>query len=500
MGEGRIMPTDYNPLYGMKTTPAAPTPAAPKTGPAKVIADAKAGIEKITGGYTPLATDTKYAGMWADTITITGTDRNLAKEIEAANLGYSKEYIASRGGLNSQGYWNDVPLSGQLTAEEQKAVRLPDGTTNTQAMAGILQKKAYDEAIANGGDPTDVLNKLKGQWGDLFDSSIGGTKGTGGYDANGNPVVGGSYNSNGTLATPSAGGAASNPIDNERRDAFAAIRKVLLTYGFNEAEMAEIDKYISTTLTNPRIGPEQALIDMRSLNAYKTRFAGNEARVKAGMNAYSESDYLKQEDSYLQYLKAGGVETLGNRGLYASLIAGAVAPDEVGKRINIAVNRVQNSDPEIKRQMQKFYPGIKDKDIVAYFLDPAAALPELEKKATAGEIGAAAFGQGFNQGTSAEDIAKYKASAEDLTAFGIDRVAALQGYSNIGAVLPTSEKLSNIYNEADIKYNQATGESEFMKSNADAAEKRRRLKSLERAAFNADSGVSKASFGSQNQY
>jgi hypothetical protein len=262
----------------------------------------------------------------------------------------------------------------------------------------------------------------------------------------------------------------------------------------------KIDKYISTTLTNPRIGPEQALIDMRGLNAYKTRFAGNEARVKAGMNAYSEADYLKQEDSYLQYLKAGGVESLGNRALYASLIAGAVAPDEVGKRINIAVNRVQNSDPEIKRQMQKFYPGIKDKDIVAYFLDPAAALPELEKKATVSEIGAAAFGQGFNQGTTAEDIAKYKASAEDLAAFGIDRAGALQGYSNIGAVLPTSEKLSNIYNEADIKYNLATGESEFMKSNAGAAEQRRRLKSLERAAFNADSGVSKATFGSQNQF
>ena len=497
MGEGRIMATKPS------APKPAPKPAAPKaasvpakTPAGKTVSTINAGIQEITGGYKPIATPKDATGMQG--VGITGTDRNVAKEIEAFKLGYSQEYIASRGGLNSQGYWNDVPVSGQLTAEEQKSVLLPNGTVNTGAMAAILQKKAYDEAIANGGDPTDVLNKLKNQWGDLFDSSIGSNKGSkGGYDANGNPVTGGSYNSDGSLAASGASGAASNAIDNERRDAFAAIRKTLLTYGFTESEMAEIDKYISTTLTNPRIGAEQALIDMRSLNAYKARFAGNEARVKAGMNAFSEADYLRQEDSFLQYLKAGGVESLGNRALYSGLIGGAVAPDEVGKRINLAVNRVQNSDPEIKRQLQKFYPTITDKDMVAYFLNPTAALPELQKKTTAAEIGAAASNQGLNKSVAAEDIALYRKSAEDLAAYGIDRAAALEGYTNIATVLPTSQKLSSIYKESDINYTQQTAESEFLKSNVDAAEKRRQLKALETAAFSGTSGTSKVSFASQ---
>ena len=481
MGEGWLMATKDKDIK-----PKAPTP---KTPAGKTVSDINAGINKITGGYSPAVTPANATGMFGGT-GITGTDRNAAKEIEAYKLGYSKEYIASRGGINAQGYWNDVPLSGQLTAQEQKSVLLPNGTVNTQAMADILQKKQIAELVARGMSVEEATKKISAQYGIYGVKSSGSTGGTGGYDANGNPVAGGTYNADGTLATSSAAGVENNAVTNERRDAFAAIRKTLLTYGFTDAEMAEIDKYISSTLTNPRIGPEQAVIDMRALNAYKSRFAGNEARVKAGKNALSESDYLAQEDSYLQYLKAGGVDSLGNRGLYASLIGNAVAPEEVGKRINIAVNRVQNSDPEIKHQMQKFYPGITDKDIVAYFLNPEAALPELEKKATAAEIGAAAYGQGLNRGITDADIANYRKAAEDLAAYGIDRAGALEGYANIGAVLPTSQKLSSIYNEADIKYNQATGESEFFKSNADAAEKRRRLKSLERAAFSGDSGVS----------
>ena len=469
MGEGRIM--------------------APK----KKVSPIADQIKEITGGYKPIATPKDATGMQG--AGITGTDRSVAKEIEAAKIGYSAEYIASRGGINSQGYFNDVPLSGQLTAAEQKAVRLPDGSTNTQAMADILQKKQIDELVAKGMDLADATKKVSSQYGEYGVPLV--TKGTGGYDANGNPVVGGSYNSDGSPVTQSGTGSALGTVDNERRDAFAAIRKTLLTYGFTESEMAEIDKYISATLTNPRIGAEQALIDMRSLNAYKARFAGNEARVKAGMNAFSEADYLRQEDSFLQYLKAGGVESLGNRALYSGLIGGAVAPDEVGKRINLAVNRVQNSDPEIKRQLQKFYPTITDKDMVAYFLNPTAALPELQKKTTAAEIGAAASNQGLNKSVAAEDIALYRKSAEDLAAYGIDRAAAIEGYANIGTVLPVSEKLSSIYKASDVNYTQETAESEFLKSNASAAEKRRQLKALETAAFSGSSGTSKVSFASQ---
>lgn len=50
-------------------------------------------------------------------------------------------YVASRGGVNAQGYYNDVPAYQQLTANERASVTLSNGHINTQAMLDILNRK-----------------------------------------------------------------------------------------------------------------------------------------------------------------------------------------------------------------------------------------------------------------------------------------------------------------------------------------------------------------------
>ena len=451
--------------------------------PKKKVSPIADQIKEITGGYKPIATPKDATGMQG--AGITGTDRSVAKEIEAAKIGYSAEYIASRGGINSQGYFNDVPLSGQLTAAEQKAVRLPDGSTNTQAMADILQKKQIDELVAKGMDLADATQRVASQYG-IYGTKI--STSSGGYDANGNPVTGGSFNSDGTPANLSGSGQLNDGINNERRDAFAAITTTLKTYGFTDAEMSELQTYLNTVLINPAIGPKQALLDMRQLNAYKARFAGNESRVKAGLNALSESEYLLQEDSYSQYLKSWGVPELGSRAQYASLIAGDVSATELNKRLDLAVTRVKKSDPEIFKQLQNYY-GITESDMVKYVLKPGEMLPELQRKVTAAEIGTAAKAQGLDFGAS---------RAEGLAAYGIDRTQAIAGYGSIGEILPTATKLGNIYSESGITYDQTAGEQEFFKANASAAQKRKQLKELETSAFKGSSGTAGSkSFASQ---
>jgi hypothetical protein len=51
------------------------------------------------------------------------------------------EYVASRGGINSEGYYNDVDAHRQLTANERIAVTNKDGTINTGAMLQRLKEK-----------------------------------------------------------------------------------------------------------------------------------------------------------------------------------------------------------------------------------------------------------------------------------------------------------------------------------------------------------------------
>jgi hypothetical protein len=266
----------------------------------------------------------------------------------------------------------------------------------------------------------------------------------------------------------------------EKRDAFALIQDTMRSYGFTDAEMSELSGFIEKQIIDPNIGPNMAILNMRNLGVYKARFAGNEALVKAGKNALSEYDYLQQENAYDEYFKAYGVGNLSTRAQKATLIGNSVSALEVDKRLNLAVKRVQGSDPEILKQLKAYYPSITDKDLVSYFLNPEATRIDLERKVTASEISSAAVGQGFTSGTSL--------NALGLADYGVDRAAALEGYANVAAVLPEATKLGNIYGETNIKYDQMAGEEEFLKASDAAKRKRTTLASKERAIFEGSAG------------
>lgn len=418
-------------------------------------------------------------------LTITGTERNMAKEREAMNIGYTKEYIASRGGINSQGYFNDTPLSGQLSAAEYKSVTKPDGSIDTRAQAKILQEKEIAELVKGGMSIAEATSKVTSKWGEFALPNV-----VGGYDKNGNPVVGGQYDASGKFVGTTTGGTTVGGSDNvsqEKRDAFALVEQTMRSYGFNETELTEILNYVKTGLLNPRMGANQLVIELRNLPSYKTRFAGNETRRAAGLNALSEAEYLAQEKDYSETLRRYGQQRLANRAQFATLIGNDISNTELGSRVSMAVNRLANANPAIKSQLKAFYPTINDSDIVAFFLSPKEALPELEAKVTTAEIGATAAQYGLEA-----DLAR----ATELQKYGVDLARARQGYENIAQVLPRTEMLSDIYKQAGIDYTQATAEAEEFKGLASARRARNQLAQLEAAAFSGASGLGRTSLTS----
>jgi hypothetical protein len=445
--------------------------------PKKKVSPIAEQIQEITGGYKPIATPKDATGMQG--VGITGTDRNIAKEIEAFKLGYSQEYIASRGGLNSQGYFNDVALSGQLTAEEQKQVRLPNGNTNTQAMADILQKKQIAELVSKGLSVSEATKQVSAQYGEFGVPLV-----TGGYDANGNPVAGGSFNADGSPAKPVSGGSGPSNISAERRDAFSMIKSTLITYGFTEAETKELDAFIESIITDVKIGPELAKIKLREQPTYQARFAGNKARVAKGFNALTEAQYLQQETDYAQTLSSYGVGQLSSRSQFSTFIENNTSVTEVGRRLNASVRRVKNADPTILENLKRLYPTITDTDIVSYFLKPVETIEELERKTTVAEIGATA------QQYKMEETGLTK--FEDLQRYGVNLATARAGYSNIAEELPTATKLGNVYNETGITYGQTEAEAEQFKDSAEAKRKKQKLIETEKASFQGSSGVGAA--------
>jgi hypothetical protein len=283
-------------------------------------------------------------------------------------------------------------------------------------------------------------------------------------------------------------------ISDATRDAFAALRDLFASYGL-EGLAGEISDYMAQGLT-----AGEALIKLKTnpSGAYAKRFAGNFTRIKNGLNAISEAAYIGLENSYADTLKRYGLGNMvslnreDNYKKFADYIAGDISADEFKDRVDTVVTRVKNADPSIKSTLKSFYPEITDTDLVGYFLNPKENLPKLQEKVTASEIGAAALGAGAGLTTNVT-------TATDLARYGIDKEEAREGYSTIAGVLPTATKLGDIYNETGVRYAQAEGEAEVFKGSQDAATKRKRLASMERAAFSGSSGVNQSTLNRTTQ-
>jgi hypothetical protein len=274
----------------------------------------------------------------------------------------------------------------------------------------------------------------------------------------------------------------------EKRDSYKLLETTMRSYGFTESELQEILNYMQKGLTDPNMGPNQMLLDLRNLKSYQARFAGNEERRGRGLNALSEADYLQQERDFSDTLRQYGVQRFATRGQFATFIGNAVSNAEVGRRAKIAVERLQMGDPAILRQFRIYYPNITDSDIVSYFLNPKEVLPELEAKTTTSEIGATAKQYGLNA-----DLTR----ASELQRYGVDLAEARVGYQAISERLPRGQELSKIYKESGIDYSQDVAEEEQYKGTASAKRAREKLYGLEAASFSKETGLTPVSLTSR---
>ena len=265
----------------------------------------------------------------------------------------------------------------------------------------------------------------------------------------------------------------------EFKDAYALLEATFRDYGL-ESLVPTIKGYMERDL-----GPEQATLELRSAPEYIARFKGNQLRLAAGKNALREDIYLATERAYDETLTSYGqanyfgIDRQAKQLKMAEVIGNDISADEFKSRVDLAVARVSNADPTIKKLLKDFYPSINDADLVGYFLSPSEGLPKLTEKVTSAEIGSAFLGQ---------NLAYTQQRSTELARYGIDRADALKGAAQIADVLPEATKLGNIYGETGIKYDQMAGEEEFLKASDAAKRKRTTLASKERASFEGSAG------------
>jgi hypothetical protein len=218
---------------------------------------------------------------------------------------------------------------------------------------------------------------------------------------------------------------------------------------------------------------------------YKERFKANDARRAKGLTALTPSEYLNLEDNYRQVLRSYGLTQFDNDAYVSQFLANDVSVAELSNRVVTAVQRVRNADPAVSSMLRNYY-GIGQNDLVAYVLDPNQQFQKIERQVAASEIGVAAARQGINAGVSV---------AEQLAAQGITQAEAQRGYATIADILPTAEKLSDIYGTTLEGYGLGEAEQEVFNQLASAQRKRQRLTQREIAEFSGQSGVARTSLG-----
>jgi len=261
------------------------------------------------------------------------------------------------------------------------------------------------------------------------------------------------------------------------RDAYLAVKALFKNYGL-ESLSDNIYNYVKDGFSADTIS-----LLLQDTSEYKERFAGNEARKKAGLPVLSPAEYLSVEASYRQIMASAGLPVgfYDQNSDFATWIGKNTSPSEIQSRVDLATQATILAAPGYKQALNQM--GISDSDLTAYFLNPTKALPYLQKSAATAAVGAEALNQGLTFD---------KAYAEQLALMGIGQEEARQGYSQVATELETFQALGQIYGE---DWGQRQSEEAIFEGDADALKTKGRLLSRERGAFSGATGTGRAGLG-----
>jgi hypothetical protein len=244
----------------------------------------------------------------------------------------------------------------------------------------------------------------------------------------------------------------------------------------------DVEEFIKDGLSKSEL-----TLKLRGTQTYQKRFAANADRVKNGLAAISEAEYIGLEDQYQNIMRNYGLPEsyyakgdFGTQAGFQKFIANDVSATELEDRIMTGQERVLNSNPEVLAALKQFYPGITNGDVLAYTLDPTNALTEIKRKVTSAEIGGAALQAGLKTTMT---------RADELAQAGINKAQAQQGFETVAGGAPRGGQLASIYGENP--YTQTTAETEVfgLSGKTEAATQRKKLTGLEKATFSGQSGA-----------
>jgi hypothetical protein len=206
--------------------------------------------------------------------------------------------------------------------------------------------------------------------------------------------------------------------------ATAILRSGLAKYGLESLYDAVWSKYTKGEI--PLDDADSFVYAIKNEDAYKKRFAGNEARKAKNLPELSPSTYLNLEEEYKQILSSNSLPAgfYDERADFEKLIGNDVSVFELNNRLKDAYRLVKDAPTDVTEKLRTMY-GLSDGDIAAYFIDPDRIRPSLVASdykrqaqaamvaANAQRLGGLNVSVGFAEGAAAQG----KTQAEQEKAF-----------------------------------------------------------------------------------
>lgn len=257
------------------------------------------------------------------------------------------------------------------------------------------------------------------------------------------------------------------------QNAYTAMMAVLASYG-----LSSLAGTVKDLVTQGYSGDALNYM-VQQTDAYKQRFAGNEQRIKNGLQVLTPGEYLAAEAAYRSVLDSAGLPAgfHDDQTALAHFIGNDVSPNEIGQRVAMAQTMVANADPAYKDALKNLY-GMSEGDMAAYLLDGKTALPLLQKNASAVSFAASEQRNGLKM-----DNANY---AESIGALGLSDQDIANRVSTAAQNANAAYTLGDVYGK-NVSQNDVT--DAFVAGTAQATAKLNKLASQERATFNGSSGI-----------
>lgn len=207
------------------------------------------------------------------------------------------------------------------------------------------------------------------------------------------------------------------------------------------------------------------------------------------------AEYFATESKMGDILKQSNLGDLANEDFLGDVLAKGVSATEFANRITAIFDRIDNAPKNIKDTISRYFPTVDRISLAKAIALGDKGAKELQAQVAGYEVLSAAEKQGLSAGqlvggTTVESAYQYALGGETYD-------TALTKFGTVAAMLPTVNKLTQVYGEETL--GQAGVESAVFGKSAKEIKRLEDLAKKEEASFSGRSGVSQVSLASQRR-